>query len=214
MRLIYHPAAEAELLEAARYYEHRVPTLGAQFLEATDRAIGSIVDAPDRCSIVEVDVRRYLMRRFPFAIYDRSLPEHILNNAPPIQKLLFVCSRNKRRSLTAEKLFEGIPGYQVRSVGTQLDARIVITEGHIGWADLVFVMEKSHLNRIRRKFPEALQGKRVIALHIPDDYEFMQPELLDELRCKLGSYVTVPDEFREGNQKGSHKGTKTLREAR
>jgi predicted protein tyrosine phosphatase len=119
-----------------------------------------------------------------------------MKNAPSIQKLLFVCSQNKLRSLTAEKLFEGIPGYQVRSVGTQPDARIVITEGHIGWADFIFVMEKSHLNRIRRKFPEALEGKRFVALHIPDDYYFMQPELLDELRCKLGPYVTLPDEFR------------------
>ncbi len=117
-----------------------------------------------------------------------------MNEAEPIQKLLFVCSRNKLRSLTAEKLFEGFQAYQVRSVGTQPDARIVITEGHIGWADLIFVMEKSHLNRIRQKFPEALQGKQVITLSIPDDYEFMQPELLDELRCKLGSYVMLPDE--------------------
>ena len=120
-----------------------------------------------------------------------------MNDASPIQKLLFVCSQNRLRSLTAEKLFEGFPGYQVRSVGTQPEARIVITEGHIGWADMVFVMEKSHLNRIRRKFPEALQGKRVIVLHIPDDYAFMQPELLDELRGKLGLYVTLPDESRD-----------------
>ena len=110
------------------------------------------------------------------------------------KKLLFVCSQNKLRSLTAEKLFEGFPAYQVRSVGTQPDARIVITEGHIGWADLIFVMEKSHLNRIRRKFPEALQGKRVITLLIPDQYDFMQPELLDELRGKLGPYVLLPAE--------------------
>ena len=125
------------------------------------------------------------------------MPERTaVSESPPIQKLLFVCSRNKRRSLTAEKLFEGFPPYQVRSVGTQPDARIVITEGHIGWADLVFVMEKSHLNRMRQKYPEALDGKRVITLHIPDDYEFMQPELLDELRGKLGPYVQLPDEPR------------------
>lgn len=109
-------------------------------------------------------------------------------------KLLFVCSRNKLRSLTAEKLFDGFPAYQVRSAGTQPDARIVITEGHIGWADLIFVMEKSHLDRIRRKFPEALQDKRVITLFIPDDYDFMQAELLDELRGKLSPYVMLPDE--------------------
>jgi predicted protein tyrosine phosphatase len=111
-----------------------------------------------------------------------------------IRKLLFVCSRNRLRSLTAEKLFEGFPPYQVRSAGTQPDARIVVTEGHLGWADLIFVMEKSHLRRLRLKFPEALQGKRVITLHIPDDYEFMDPELLGELRAKLGPYVMLPDE--------------------
>ena len=125
-----------------------------------------------------------------------------MNNHARPQKLLFVCSRNRLRSLTAEKLFEGIPAYQARSAGTQPDARIVITEGHIGWADVIFVMEKSHLNRISLKFPEAVQGKRIVTLHIPDDYEFMQPELLDELRGKLGPYVTLPDESRDTRPRG------------
>ena len=96
------------------------------------------------------------------------------------------------RSLTAEKLFAGVPGYQARSAGTQLEARIVVTEGHIGWADMIFVMEKSHLNKLRAKFAETLEGKPVVALHISDDYEFMQPELIDELRFKLAPYVTLP----------------------
>src|SRR4051812_5242632 len=112
----------------------------------------------------------------------------------PIEKLLFVCSRNRLRSLTAEKFFEGFPLYQVRSVGTQPEARIVVTEGHLGWADVIFCMEKSHLSRLRLKFPEALQGKRVICLHIPDDYAFMDPELLEEFRAKLAPHVTLPDE--------------------
>src|SRR5262245_14605995 len=98
-------------------------------------------------------------------------------------KLLFVCSRNQIRSLTAEKIFSRIPGLQVRSAGTQPEARIVITAGHIGWADLIFLMEKSHLSRIRRKFPEALEGKRTVTLHIPDEYAFMQPELIEELEA-------------------------------
>jgi len=118
-----------------------------------------------------------------------------MNEAVP-QKLLFVCSQNKLCSLTAEKLFEGFPAYQVRSVGTQPEARIIITEGHIGWADVIFCMEKSHLNRIRRKFPEALRAKRVVTLHIPDEYEFMHPDLLDELRAKLAPYVSLPEETR------------------
>ena len=111
---------------------------------------------------------------------------------PSIQKLLFVCSRNKIRSLTAEKLFTGFPLYQARSAGTQPGARIVVTEGHLGWADIIFCMEKSHSNRLRQKFPEAIRGKRVICLHIPDEFEFMQPELIDELRVKLAPHITLP----------------------
>ena len=111
-----------------------------------------------------------------------------------VEKLLFVCSRNRLRSLTAEKFFEGSPLYQVRSVGTQPEARIVVTEGHLGWADTIFCMEKSHLSRLRLKFPEAMQEKRVICLHIPDEYEFMAPDLLEEFRAKLAPYLTLPDE--------------------
>jgi predicted protein tyrosine phosphatase len=74
-------------------------------------------------------------------------------------KLLFICSRNRLRSLTAEKMFEGMTGYQARSAGTQPEARILVTAGHLGWADLIFVMEKSHLQRLQQKFPEALVGK-------------------------------------------------------
>ncbi len=109
-------------------------------------------------------------------------------------KLLFVCSRNRRRSLTAEKLMEGIPGYEARSVGTQSEARIVVTEGHVGWADIIFAMEKSHLSKLRIRFPEAVVGKQIVVLRIPDDYDFMDGELLNELRAKLAPYVTFPDE--------------------
>jgi len=112
-------------------------------------------------------------------------------------KLLFVCSQNRMRSLTAEKFMEGVPGYEVRSVGTQPDARIVVTAGHLGWADMIFVMEKSHLNRLRRKFPEALEGKRVVTLLIPDDYEFMEPALLDEFRAKLSPHLVLAEEQKE-----------------
>ncbi len=112
---------------------------------------------------------------------------------PSRLKLLFVCSRNRCRSLTAEKIVAGLPGYDARSAGTQPQARIVVTGGMIGWADLVFVMEKSHLAHLRRKFAGALDGKEVVTLHIPDDFEFMQPELVDELKGRLGGWITWPD---------------------
>ena len=77
MRLIYHPDAEAELIEAAQFYEERVSKLGAQFLGAVDRAIGVILEAPDRWNIIEADIRGYLMPRFPYAIYYRVMQDHI-----------------------------------------------------------------------------------------------------------------------------------------
>ena len=77
MRLIYHPDAETELIEAAQFYERRIPTLGAQFLEAANRAIHIIRDAPERWGIIEADVRHYLMPRFPYAIYYRVLPDQL-----------------------------------------------------------------------------------------------------------------------------------------
>jgi predicted protein tyrosine phosphatase len=109
------------------------------------------------------------------------------------QKLLFICSRNRIRSLTAEKLMKGAPGYRVASAGTQPGARVVITGGLIRWADLIFCMEKSHLHKIRQRFPEELNGRTVITLHIPDEYQFMAEDLIDELKAKLAGHITAPD---------------------
>jgi hypothetical protein len=63
MRLIYHPDAEAELIESARFYEGRVPSLGGQFLDAVEFSVEAISDAPERSSIIEAGVRRYLIPR-------------------------------------------------------------------------------------------------------------------------------------------------------
>ncbi len=108
-------------------------------------------------------------------------------------KILFVCSQNRWRSLTAEKLYTGMAGYAVRSAGTEPGARIRVNAGHLGWADLIFVMEKRHWDRLRDKFPESLAGKQVVCLHIPDDYEFMAAELVDELKTKLSPYLDLPE---------------------
>ena len=60
MRLIYHPGAERELIEAARYYEGRVATLGVQFLNEADRAIAIIHETPARWRVIEEKVRGLL----------------------------------------------------------------------------------------------------------------------------------------------------------
>ena len=105
------------------------------------------------------------------------------------RKLLFICSRNRWRSPTAEKVFDGVDGIQARSAGTEPGARIKVTAGHIGWADIVFVMEKKHLRRLQGKFSDELIGKRVVCLNIPDDYQFMQPELVALLESVVPSHL-------------------------
>ena len=101
------------------------------------------------------------------------------------RKILFVCSRNRRRSLTAERIFAGIAGWDVRSAGTEESARIKVTEGHLGWADVIVVMEKRHKERLRQKFPESFVGMTSVCLFIADDYEFMEAQLIAVLRAKM-----------------------------
>ena len=108
-------------------------------------------------------------------------------------KLLFICSKNRLRSLTAEHLFEGVPDYAVKSAGTEPTARIRVNEGHIGWADLIIVMEKKHRRILEENFPEALKGKKVICLHIPDQYHCMQPELVHLLKMGLAQHINLPE---------------------
>lgn len=108
-------------------------------------------------------------------------------------KILFICSKNQWRSPTAEKIFHQFNGYDVRSAGTEDGARIKITHGHIGWSDLIFVMEKKHLRRLKEKFGSQLNNKTVRNLDIPDDYGYMDEELIEILKARVADYIDVPE---------------------
>jgi predicted protein tyrosine phosphatase len=108
------------------------------------------------------------------------------------KKLLFICGQNRSRSFTAEKLYEGFPGYSVKSAGVEPEARVVADKGHIEWADMIFVMERDHARRLRENFGAALEGKTVICLGIPDVYRPMSPDLIETLKASLSAYVQVP----------------------
>jgi predicted protein tyrosine phosphatase len=105
------------------------------------------------------------------------------------EQLLFVCSRNQWRSPTAAALFKDNDVYVASSAGTSDRARIKITAGLINWADRIFVMEKRHLAIIRRKYPSEIEDKSIAILGIPDDYEYMNPELIEILRSRLSEYL-------------------------
>ncbi|MET3194955.1 putative protein tyrosine phosphatase [Bacillus sp. OAE603] len=102
---------------------------------------------------------------------------------------MFICSKNKWRSPTAEKIFHLRNDFEARSAGTENGARIKITAGHIGWADIIFVMEKKHMRRIRDKFGNLLDGKKIVNLDIPDDYQFMDEELIDILEVRVAEQI-------------------------
>jgi predicted protein tyrosine phosphatase len=110
---------------------------------------------------------------------------------PRRQKILFVCSQNRIRSLTAEKLLEKHQLYEVRSAGTDHDARVCVTAEHIGWAERIFVMEKHHVERLRKKFRGGLKGKEVVCLFIPDEYSPLADDLCEILRARLAPYLEL-----------------------
>lgn len=99
-------------------------------------------------------------------------------------KLLFVCSRNQKRSLTAERVFARSETLDVRSAGTEPSARVRVNRGHVDWADVIFVMEKRHRERLLQAVSE-LGVKKVIVLGIPDEYELMDPELVEMLQSAV-----------------------------
>jgi predicted protein tyrosine phosphatase len=103
--------------------------------------------------------------------------------------LLFVCSRNQWRSPTAEEIFKNSQEHQAKSAGTEPSARIKITEKLINWADIIFVMEKKHKDRIEQRFATVVDEKELIVLDIPDDYQFMDEELVDLIKLSVSAYL-------------------------
>lgn len=96
--------------------------------------------------------------------------------------ILFVCSRNQWRSPTAEYVFRSRPGISVRSAGTSPNAKHTVSIKDILWADQIMVMEQKHKNRLQAMFPRALQYKSILVLDIPDNYHYMDEELVSILK--------------------------------
>lgn len=103
--------------------------------------------------------------------------------------VLFLCSQNKLRSPTAEAVFAGHSAVEVDSAGLNNDAEVPVSAEQIEWADLIIVMEKVHRNRLNRKFGRELAGKRIAVLNIPDDYEYMDPVLINLLKQRCAPYL-------------------------
>ena len=75
------------------------------------------------------------------------------------------------------------------SAGTNSDAPTPVSGDLIEWADIVLVMEKSHRNKVAKKFRDQLRGKRLVVLGIPDEFDFMQPEFVNLLKVRVARHV-------------------------
>ena len=103
-----------------------------------------------------------------------------------MKNVLFICSRNQWRSPTAETVWRKHPEISVRSAGTSPNARKTVGPAEVRWADVIIVMEQKHKNRLVAEFTRLLDHKPIHVLEIPDEYKYMDPELVEILEDSVG----------------------------
>lgn len=106
--------------------------------------------------------------------------------------VLFLCSRNRLRSPTAEQVFADWPGIRTASAGVNRDADNPLTPELLDWADLVFVMELAQRSRMATRFPASSGRCRVICLDIRDDFAYMAPALVELLHERVDRHLPPP----------------------
>lgn len=103
--------------------------------------------------------------------------------------ILFICSRNKWRSKTAEDIYKRNTYHRFKSAGTEPSANVKISEKMLHWADLIFVMEQKHKQRIYEKYRIIVVQKEVVVLNIQDSYEYMDSELIELIQSSVDPYL-------------------------
>ena len=77
-QVLFRPKASAEALESKAWYNSREPGLGNQFIEDLGSTVSRIVERPAMFPRVHSEIRRAVLRRFPYAIYFREKAETIV----------------------------------------------------------------------------------------------------------------------------------------
>lgn len=106
-------------------------------------------------------------------------------------RLLFVCSMNRQRSKTAEKVFSKDNRFNTKSAGTDKYAKNQINRELIEWADYIFTMEEQHIRYIKDNFKDILSNKKIECLYIKDKYFYMDEDLVVLLKEKLNNYFSM-----------------------
>ena len=79
----------------------------------------------------------------------------------------------------------------VRSGGTSPNARHTVSIDDIRWADVVIVMEQKHKSRLVANFTRLLDNKPIHVLDIPDEYKYMDPDLVELLEQSVGHLLNI-----------------------
>lgn len=117
--------------------------------------------------------------------------EEIMSTVNEKLNLLFICSRNQWRSPTAEQVWRKHPKVSARSAGTSPNARHKVSIEDIRWANVILVMEEKHKSRLTAEFTRLLDNKPIHVLDIPDEYKFMDPELVEMLEQSVNSLLEL-----------------------
>lgn len=112
-----------------------------------------------------------------------------MSHTAPAQRVLFICRLNRYRSATAERIFCKREDLDVRSAGTQEDARVRVNARMLEWAEKIFVMDAFQMDALRRMFPGHPALERVICLDIPDEFAFLDPDLIEMLKDRVPKYL-------------------------
>jgi predicted protein tyrosine phosphatase len=107
-------------------------------------------------------------------------------------RVLFVCHLNRKRSATAERIFDKDGALEVRSAGTAEDALVRVNSRMLDWADIVFTMDPGQQRDLSRMFPAHPALDRIVCLDIADQYEFLDPELIRLLRERTIAHLNRP----------------------
>lgn len=76
--VVFLPPAQEEMTEAARFYQTQSKGLGAEFLAEVERTIAAIASHPKAAPKVKQDIRRRLLKRFPFGVLYVATTDEII----------------------------------------------------------------------------------------------------------------------------------------
>jgi predicted protein tyrosine phosphatase len=111
----------------------------------------------------------------------------------PARRVLFICRLNRHRSATAERIFCKRADLEVRSAGTEDDALVRVNVRMLEWADVIFTMDEQQRQALERMFPSHPALDRLICLGIPDDFTFLDPELVRLLDEGVKAHLSPAD---------------------